>query len=76
MMSTPETEGKETPHASVPSALVARELPSAVNSKELLDAHFSETGGKVIDSCGRRPARQDLTMSATFSSKFVLVFIT
>lgn len=48
-MSTPETEGKENPHASVSSALAARELPSAVNSKELLDAHFSETGGKVID---------------------------
>lgn len=29
------------------SSLQARDLPSAVNSKELLDAHVARTGGKV-----------------------------
>lgn len=29
------------------SALAARELPSAVNSKKLLDEHLARTGGKV-----------------------------
>lgn len=31
----------------VVSALAARELPSAVNSKELLQEHEARTGGKV-----------------------------
>lgn len=31
-----------------PSSLQARDLPSAVNSKELLDAHVARTGGKVV----------------------------
>ena len=30
-----------------PSSLQARDLPSAVNSQELLDAHAARTGGKV-----------------------------
>lgn len=30
-----------------PSSLQARDLPSAVNSKELMEAHVARTGGKV-----------------------------
>ena len=33
--------------ASAVSSLAARELPSAVNSKKLLDEHLARTGGKV-----------------------------
>ncbi|CAM9154211.1 unnamed protein product, partial [Hapterophycus canaliculatus] len=33
--------------AGPPSALVAREMASAVNSKELLEAHVARTGGKI-----------------------------
>lgn len=33
------------------SALAARELPSAVNSKKLLDEHRARTGGKVRCGC-------------------------
>ena len=36
------------------SALAARELPSAVNSKKLLDEHLARTGGKVRLRWGRR----------------------
>lgn len=63
-MATPEVERKpaasgnaggpgNAPVAAAPtavSALSARELPSAVNSEELMQEHFSRTGGKVWES--------------------------
>lgn len=44
-MSAPEADGKTSPPAV--SALAARELESAVNSKELWEEHVARTGGKV-----------------------------
>ncbi|CAN0121016.1 unnamed protein product, partial [Ectocarpus fasciculatus] len=42
-MATPDAP----PAAGPPSALAAREMASAVNSQELLQAHVARTGGKI-----------------------------
>lgn len=46
-MTAPEVDCKTAPPAG--SALAARELESAVNSKELWEEHVARTGGKVSE---------------------------